>query len=548
MSTIPAPQPTVGQIELDGSGRQLVIRFAYRAELVNVVRALPGRTFDRDKKLWKVPSEHVAKVVATLAPLGFVLASEVVSIVGDVPPTPTTTPPLSSLPFAAAPTNDALTVSALNQRVRGALQGAFPESLWVVGEVMNFDKSAGRQHRFFTLVEKTPGDEARPLAQIEAALFERTIELLERKLRAADPPLQLRDGLQIRVLARVDLYPATGRYQLVIDDVDPTYTLGQLALNREQILRELRAQGLEHTNLNLRLPTPALRLGVLASPTSDGWNDFVRHLQAAPFAWDVTLFPVRVQGVTLRQTVGAGLRWFAHAAARFDALCILRGGGSRTELSWWDDRELAFAVAQHPLKILVGIGHERDRTVLDCIAQSFKTPTAVAAFLVDCAEGVRARLDEAASAVIEACLGRLASANSALHTCAVDIRHALRARLAGEHERLGLDRHRLVRGSAHRFARQRDLLQRAAERATRGVATRLERATASLERQATRQRLLDPRAVLRRGFAMVRGDDGRIVTDARQLALGAGLDVEFRDGVVAARTERVTIRPADEAP
>ncbi len=544
MSLVPAPPPAVGQIELDTPRRQLVIRFAYRAELVDAVRALPGRIFDRDKKLWRVPAEHLDRVVQALVPLGFAVAGEAAAMAREVPAAATVTPE-PGLPFAVPAANDALTVSALNHRVRNALHGAFPESFWVVGEVMNFDKSAGRAHRFFTLVEKTPGEDARPLAQVEAALFERTIELLDRKLRSADPPLQLRDGLQIRVLARVDLYPASGRFQLVIDDVDPSYTLGQLALNREQILRELRAKGLEHKNLALRLPAPTLRIGVLASPTSDGWTDFLRHLQAAPYAWKVTVFPVRVQGTALRQTVAAGLRWFAHAAADFDALCILRGGGSRAELAWWDDRELAYGVAQHPLKILVGIGHERDRSVLDFLAESFKTPTAVAAHLVDSAHAVRAHLDERADALVDASRSRLATAGTVLRTCALDIRHALQARLARERERLGLARHRLARGSALRVARQRDLLQRAAERATRGVRARLERAAAHLERQETRQRLLDPRAVLRRGYAMVRGADGRIVTDAAPLAPGAELAVEFRDGVVAARTERVTIRPVD---
>jgi exodeoxyribonuclease VII large subunit len=296
------------------------------------------------------------------------------------------------------------------------------------------------------------------------------------------------------------------------------------------------------------LPVPALRIGALASETSDGWADFVQHLRAAPFAFEVSLFPVRVQGVALRHTVAAGLRWFARNAAGFDVLCLLRGGGSRTDLSWWDDRELALAVAQHPLKVLVGIGHERDRTVLDFLAQSFKTPTAVAAHLVDRAAGVRAALDAAALQLGDAVGSRLTGAAAGLRTLALEVRHALGGRLAAAHEALGVGRHRLARGVALAMNRQRERLEQGRVRAGGGSAQRIERAGVVLERHETRLRLLDPRAVLRRGYAMVRaGDAGRIVTDAASVEGGAALAIEFRDGVVRARAGEVTIRRPDRS-
>src|SRR5690606_7532347 len=287
------------RIELSGHGRELLIRFDYDKQLVEAVRQLPDRRFDPRARLWMVPAKHVDIVVGALLPRGFTLAPEVRQLTrvaeaflpfvgGSEPP-----PAESRVNVPCAPT--ALTVGGLNLRVRDALRGAFPDLVWVVGEVLDFDKSAGRRHRFFSLVEKVPG-EARVHAQVEAALFESKAEELAHKLAAAEPPLALRDGLEIRVLGRVDLYPQSGRFQLVIEDIDPAHTLGKLLLSRDQVLRELRAAGLAERNASLPLPRPALRIAVLASETSDGWHDFTRHLAAAPFAFEVTLFPVRVQG------------------------------------------------------------------------------------------------------------------------------------------------------------------------------------------------------------------------------------------------------------
>ena len=122
------------------------------------------------------------------------------------------------------------------------------------------------------------------------ALFERTAETLLRRLGSGPNPLELRDGLQIRALVRVDLYPPSGRFQIIVSDIDPEFTLGKLALDREQILRELRSKGLDRLQTALPLPRPPLRIGVLTSPDSDGWNDFIRHIEESKLRFQVTLY------------------------------------------------------------------------------------------------------------------------------------------------------------------------------------------------------------------------------------------------------------------
>ncbi len=570
------------RIELDERGRDLLIRFDYDKRLVEAVRQLPGRRFDPRAKLWLVPVKHVDAVVLALLPHGFTLAPEVSGIARPVDAAlpfaaPTPTPIDRATRDERAPTNDtrppptAFTVAGLNHRVRDALRGAFPDSVWVIGEVIDFDKSAGRRHRFFSLIDKAP-DEARPLAQVEAALFESKIEELADKLAAAQPPLALRDGLEIRVRGRVDMFPQSGRYQLVIDDIDPAHTLGKLALSREQLLRELRSKGLDGKNVARPLPCPTLRLAVLASPTSDGWHDFLHQLEASGLAFTLTLYPVRVQGVELRRTVLSGLAQAAATAADHDALCILRGGGSRSDLSGFDDRELAYAVANHPLKILIGIGHERDRTVLDHIAQSFKTPTAIAAFLVEqgmlevAALAARARLladatrdlldaqhlhlQQRAESLQTTLSSHLLAQRHVLALAAQQLRHGALSRcVATERHRAALANERLRRG-ARTLVRDAIAATTRAGARVRGLTLRaIERAQGSLAAHDLRCRLLDPRATLRRGYTMVRrASDGRIATDAKNIDELADLDIEFRDGVVRASVTTVTIRPSSPVP
>lgn len=565
-----------GLVELAPDGAHLEIRFPYREDLVAEVKALPARRWDPKLKIWRVPIEHVDRVYATFARHLFEFAPAVSSLLaGTLGTTPKPVP--SPAPTATASASrsddgrsssdgadDSLTVSALNTRVRDALRAQFPQRFWVVGELVDYDKQQDRQHKFFSLIEKAEG-EARPRARVEAALFERTAQEMLPRLAAAAADFRLRDGIEIRALVRVDFYVQSGRFQVVVEDIDPAFTLGKLALSREQILRELRERGLAERNRSLPLPVPPLRIGVLTSPDSDGWNDFLRHLQEAGIGFELTLVPIKVQGPELKKTMLLGLAWFAAHADDFDAVCVLRGGGSRTDLAWFDDLDLALAVATHPLKVLVGIGHQRDQSVLDVIAHSEKTPTAVAELLVGTV--ARARREVAARAVrLQTAVARtLTQASRQLADAAATMRQAVAGRLAHERLRLRTAARDLGRGALRRveaagadlahaarelqssalrhLAQAQHVLLRRADRGGRAAERACERAAARLDQQQARLRLLDPRAVLRRGFAIVRAADGRVLPAAARIGADMLLDLQLRDGTVRARTEPTRPQP-----
>lgn len=562
-----------GTVELDPDGTHLLIRFPYREDLVAMIKGLPGRRWDPKQKVWRVPAKNVAVVYDQCSRHLFEFGSEIASLLAGTLKIPEPKKKAKAIPkqgqlalptVAALAGNDAaardaggsddattdgdaatpnaLTISELNNRVRDCLRETFADSFWVTGEIIDFDKSAGREHRFFQLAEKAPRAQ-RAKALVEVALFGRTADALLPKLAEGEPPLTLRDGLEIRALVRVDFYPASGRFQVIVQDIDPSFTLGKIALTKEQILRELVQMGLTERNRMLGLPVPALRIGVLTSPDADGWKDFQRHLEESRCGFAITLFPIKVQGTELKPTLLAGLQWFGEHQDKFDVLCVMRGGGSRSDLSWFDDKDIAVAVAQHPLKLIVGIGHQRDQSVLDVIAHSEKTPTAVAEFLVRGIESAREDVQERGVRLADAVADLLADENNRLKELSRSIARAGNERLRDANRRLATAGRELAGQTTLRLAHERSQLRQTVMRLTHSSLRMCERKGTALQQAETRRRLLDPTRVLQRGFAIVRGQDGQIAPSVNRLSPNQDLRVQFRDG--SANVHVDSIEPND---
>ena len=532
----------VGTIELDPDGKNLLIRFPYRLDLVEQVRSLPGRRWDKTQKVWRVSAKHAEAVYRMFSAHRFEFASDVSGILAGTVKIDGADSPHEPEPeveeSASARVVDALTVSQLAERVKSTLQGTFPDPVWVIGEVFGFDKGVDRSHRYFSLVEKA-ANKSQAAAQVDVVMFSRVAaELLPRLARGPDP-LTLRDGIEVRARVRVDFYVPKSRFSLIVEDIDPEFTLGVLALDRDKILRELRDKGLDKKNSSLPLPRPPLRIGVLSSPDAEGWRDFHRQLEESRFGFAVTLHPVVVQGEKLKQTVLQGLSWFADRADQFDALCIVRGGGSRTDLAWFDDREVAFAVAQHPLKILCGIGHHRDRSVLDEITHSEKTPTAVAAFLVKQMEEVVDELRECGRRLGAATRETLRNRHRELVSSAQELRHRLQSRIATARGYLRTYT-RVLRRAPIALVRDRvsARLTRSRDRLRHLTLGLLEALRLRLHNQEQRQRLLDPRRVLARGYALIFDTEGRILSDVARMKPGMDLDIRMRDGRARTRVDK----------
>jgi exodeoxyribonuclease VII large subunit len=559
----------------DGAG-SIRIRFPFDRRLVDLVKSLARRRWMADEKLWSVPEDDVVPVVDLLHPEGFDFDEGVRRLYaergGAKPLRAATTslarpagrglfddaPPKEE----AAKARDDWTVGRLNGEVKRVLSVAFPQSIWLVGEISGYGRAKHKKHVGFALIERSPAGEQ--AFQVAAILFEGVRREIEHKLAAAGNPFALEDEIEVRVKVRVDLYDAWGAYRVQIEDLDVGFTLGEAARRREEIVRKLGDAGLLEKNQALPFPALPLRVGLITSLSSDAYHDVLRTLRESGFAFAVTAHGARVQGRSTEATVLNALDWFRGRQAHFDAILICRGGGSRTDLAWFDSEPLGRAVALFPIPVVVGIGHEQDVSVLDHVARRAKTPTAAAAFLVEAVGAALARLEDAGSAILDEARSLLEAEKLHRRDAARRLGHAVRAFLDVERVELRRRREGLARATTRRIETSRASLIAAARQlgqgarrdlesegrrvseAARALAPRAARTfTLEIERieaRARRLHLVDPRRVVERGYAIVRSASGRVVIEPAQAPRGARVTVELKSGRLAAISEG----PAEE--
>ena len=510
----------------DGAG-SFQIRFPFDRRLVELVKSLRRRSWLASDKVWSVPDEDVVALVDLLQPEGFTFDDEARTRYAAQGGARV----LRATEGQAGPEEagaEHYTVGRLNREVKAVLTAAFPQAIWLVGEISGFNRAKHKKHVGFTLIERdATGAQA---FQVQAILFDGVRQDLERKLQAAGNPFTLEDEVAIRVRVRVDLYDAWGAYRVQIEDIDLAFTMGEAARRREEIVRALALAGLLEKNAALPLPPLPLRVGLITSLNSDAYHDVLRTLGESGFAFRVTAHGARVQGRATESSVLNALDWFRARQAHFDVILICRGGGSRGDLAWFDTEALGRAVALFPIPIVCGIGHEQDVSVLDHVARRAKTPTAAAAFLVDAVAAAWRHVEELRSSIVEEARALLDTekrnrrdATQRLARATTRRIEASRAALHAAARQLGQGARRDLEGASSRV---KDAARGLAPRVTRALAQEDERVAA----RARRLHLLDPRRVVERGYAILRGANGRVIVEPAQAEAGARVTAELRKG------------------
>jgi len=524
-----------------GDGGVLYIRFDYDRRLVELVKGLPERKWHPAERLWTVPAGHVVAVVELLREEGFSFDETTQRLYAE----------------RRREAEDNLTVSQLNLKVKGALQSAFPSPIWLVGEIAGFGKGAHRDVVTFKLVER--GEGGKIAAEVDAVLFPDVRQAIEYKLQREGAPFRLEDEVTVRVLVQVDLYVPWGDYRVVIKDLDVAYTLGEVARRREEIIRKLIKAGLLERNRSLPFPVVPLRVGLITSLGSDAERDVLKTLRESGYAFQVTVHGARVQGPYTEPSVLNALDWFRAHAGEFDVVLICRGGGARTDLAWFDSEPLGRAVATFPLPVVVGIGHEEDRSVLDEVGWRAKTPTAAAQLLVEqvraaekrLLEGLKEVLGGASSALLRAdhrrkeltrrllsaTGGRLNEAKRELGRLTGRLPQAVGTALGGQGKYLEEVQVRLGRAARRELGEAEKNLERALRRLGPRALALLARERERVKAQGKRLHGLDPRRVVERGFAILRLAEGRVVTDPAQAPPGTRLWAELRRGTLRLLSE-----------
>ena len=424
------------------------------------------------------------------------------------------------------------TVGELCAAAGDVLGRAFDGELWVRGQVTQL-RRVPSGHVYLDLADAgVDGRGSWDTPRLAGVIFGRHVRGIDTHLRRAGN-LRLAEGIAIRVRGRLELHPS-GRLQLVIVAVDPRHTAGQLAVDRHAVLSRLAEERLVEANGRLPLPLVPLRVGLVTSDGSAAYNDFVHGLRSSGFPFEVTLFDARVQGADAVPSLVAAVSAAGHAAG-VDVVAVVRGGGSRTDLVAFDHETLARMVATCPRPVIVGIGHEIDRSVVDEVAHtSVTTPTACAQLLVTAVAAFVDRIDSLtrrvavlADRALDRAAAQLAGANARaarLAPSAVRRRHDHAERCAGRLHSLT----RLHLGAAAaELERQGDRLLHQSRTALSGAERRVDAAAGVV-------RAVHPARTLARGYSITRDAAGAVVLDPTAVVSGEVLDIELARGRLVA--------------
>ena len=424
-----------------------------------------------------------------------------------------------------------LSLLELNSLVRRVIEQSMGREYWVEAELAECRESRG--HCYMELVQKDDQTNT-PVARASAKCWRNTWMLVQPYF-VRTTGQQLHAGMKVRLKVYAQFHEAFG-FSWIVTDIDPTFTLGDMARRRQEIVRRLKEEGVFDMQRELVLPLFCQRIAVVSAATAAGYGDFVRQLQDNEygFRFDVQLFPAVMQGEQVEQSIIAALDAIFRESEnnQFDCVVIIRGGGSTSDLSGFDTLALAENVAQFPLPIITGIGHERDESVLDMVSHlRVKTPTAAAAFLISHLKQVSDRIDNMEERIVRHVqttmemerlrLARLSERIPTLFTL-VSTRHQARIDQLAQ---------RLLAAIAQRREREQARFPVAEARLTAAKERRLLSEHHRLELLSQRTASLDPALLLQRGYSITL-HQGRAVRRAADLLPGDEIETRLSEGTI----------------
>lgn len=385
-----------------------------------------------------------------------------------------------------APGCETLSLYELNATIRATLQHTMSGIYRVIAEISEL-RVASNGHCYLELVQKESGGHsivAKARAMIWRNIYVATSTAFE---RATGQLLGV--GIKVLVEVKVDFHELYG-YSLQVVGIDPSYTLGDLAQRRRAIIRQLEEDGVIDLNKELPLPQVIRRVAIISSKTAAGFGDFCNQLEQSSFDFDVKLFPAIMQGDRVEASVIEALNNIAAQAEQWDVVVIIRGGGATTDLHGFDNYLLAANVAQFPLPVFTGIGHERDDTIVDLVAHTrFKTPTAVAAYLIERRQGEADRLAALQQRLAEAVNRHLVACNHRIDEVAARIQLSATRLIAQKHQEYAHLSHRYELAATRSVSRERERLYRTSARMEMAVLRSLQLAGQQLDVYPQRLRL-----------------------------------------------------------
>lgn len=403
-------------------------------------------------------------------------------------------------------------------------------AVWVRGVITQITQKPNIV--YLTIADFEEGN-VKPISVVSLSCFAGRFAAIQSKIMACGKPFELKEQLKVSFLIKAEIYVPYGKLQAQILDIDPVYTIGELAVTRGEILKRLALEGLLEKNKSLELAPAPMRIGLITGEGTAAYKDFTTKLADSPFAFKVMTIYAKMQGAETEATVLAALETLAKVDA-IDVVCIVRGGGSKTDLNFFDSEALCRAVANFPVPVFTGIGHEIDKSLLDEVAyQSCITPTDTAKQLVDRVAESWNRMQVTAQEIAAGAKDTLVHANQALANFGTTLQQKVTSRIQGEKTKLVVCGSNLKRDLSYIIRSENARLDRNIEGLHQGTRKILDLAKSKFTLLETKVKAADPATVLAKGYSLTLDSTGKFVRNASQLKTGDKLTTRFKDGEVS---------------
>ena len=424
-----------------------------------------------------------------------------------------------------------VTLYELNRLVSKVIESEMPSEYWVEAELSECRESRG--HCYMELIQKDERT-ATPIAKASAKCWANKWMLIRPGFERTTGQ-RLHAGMKVLLKVYAQFHEAYG-FSWIVTDIDPTYTLGDMARKRQEIIRQLKEEGVFDLQKELQLPLFCQRIAVISSETAAGYGDFCNQLADNPygFQFQTRLFPAIMQGEGVEQSIIAALeRIFSfHIPQNFDAVVIIRGGGATSDMSGFDTLALAENVANFPLPIITGIGHDRDESILDMVSHiRVKTPTAAAALLIDHLKTVLDAINDAQEQIVRLAQQKLTSHKSRLSTFAEILPRLFTNVKTRQEARLDSLNSRMTTAIRQSIVTHQSLINALEVKMPILLDRRLMAEQHRLQLIEEKTKNLDPALLLKRGYSITL-HNGKAVRSPQQLQSGDEIETRLANGTL----------------
>ncbi len=443
------------------------------------------------------------------------------------------------------------TLSELQHEIKESISEQFPFAVWIVAEINTLTRHKSG-HCYMELVQKSKTSNS-IIAQARATVWANKFSFISAYFES-ETDSELAAGMNVMLQVTITYHEVYG-LSLNVIGINPTYTIGDMERAKKEIIARLINEGVFDMNKTQSFPAVVQNIAVISSSTAAGYGDFVNHLETNTYGYhiNITLFEAAMQGEQTETSILDALNRIGEEYENYDAVAIIRGGGSKNDLSWFDNYNIAYMVTQFPLPVISGIGHERDESIVDMVAHTrMKTPTAVANFIIDYNAQFEEQVDSTSSEIFDIAKDFLMSSEMYLNNMTMsimkirtllskhtercdrimsEIRTGLNVRMKEEEMKLNMIGNKLETSPKRLISDQESHLNGIKELISRTTKHRIEKANEKLGFLEHRLTLNDPRTILKRGYSITR-INGKVVTNDLETNDGDIMETLLYDGMV----------------